>query len=480
MMSLDRQRMESLLGRTCGKIISKGLEGLVRWVSSHEETVRSARGSVTYAADGHAENIVITLIGEDKRAASVSLGRSDDSGIDRAIAAAAAMLPYVPPNPYPPDLIGPGEAGEGTTEGYDEETARGGLEIKADFFSRAHRMAALAGYRASGRFFTGHGEIAVATTKGMFRYHPFTVASCGIVIAGASGSVSSDPDRRYVSAHAAGSGVAVRKIDGASLIDVALERARLEARLPFVNPFVGGASELRFDAVLSPLAMNEWLFMLSAHGLGGLSVVEGTGCLAGKIGTRVSGERLTLTDDWTRAGMPPLPFDSDGRDRQIVPLIERGIARGVVWDGATAKKAEGASTGHANDMLFGDESEASVMPLHLVMEGGDTAPGAMVKDAVRPTLLVSHFNYANMPDPQGAVFTATTRHGTFLIEGGEYVAVLPPLRMQEKSLEAFSRIEALSRSELVIPFENYGGVVPVGTLVPWTKIAGLAFIGAVV
>jgi len=52
--------------------------------------------------------------------------------------------------------------------------------------------------------------------------------------------------------------------------------------------------------------------------------------------------------------------------------------------------------------------------------------------------------------------------------------------MQEKSLEAFSRIEALSRSELVIPFENYGGVVPVGTLVPWTKIAGLAFIGAVV
>ena len=75
MMSLDRQRMESLLGRTCGKIISKGLEGLVRWVSSHEETVRSARGSVTYAADGHAENIVITLIGEDKRAASVSLGR---------------------------------------------------------------------------------------------------------------------------------------------------------------------------------------------------------------------------------------------------------------------------------------------------------------------------------------------------------------------------------------------------------------------
>lgn len=178
--------------------------------------------------------------------------------------------------------------------------------------------------------------------------------------------------------------------------------------------------------------------------------------------------------------MPPLPFDSDGRDRQIVPLIERGIARGVVWDGATAKKAEGASTGHANDMLFGDESEASVMPLHLVMEGGDTAPGAMVKDAVRPTLLVSHFNYANMPDPQGAVFTATTRHGTFLIERGEYVAALPPLRIQEKTLEALARIEALSPPELVVPYENYGGVVPVGTLVPWTKIADLAFIGAVI
>jgi hypothetical protein len=32
----------------------------------------------------------------------------------------------------------------------------------------------------------------------------------------------------------------------------------------------------------------------------------------------------------------------------------------------------------------------------------------------------------------------------------------------------------------VIPFENYGGVWPVGTLVPGTKIADLAFISAVV
>ncbi|MDP3947399.1 MAG: hypothetical protein Q8Q41_01755 [bacterium] len=41
-------------------------------------------------------------------------------------------------------------------------------------------------------------------------------------------------------------------------------------------------------------------------------------------------------------------------------------------------------------------------------------------------------------------------------------------------------IEALSPHELVIPFENYGGVWPVGTLVPWAKITGLAFIGAVI
>lgn len=480
-MLLGRQRIESLLWNTCGKVVSKGLHGLVRWVSSREETMRSALDNVTYAASGEDSSLVITLLGADRKAASVATGEVSSAAIDRAIEAAAEMLPFVPSNPHLPDLLGAEDTAYGDiADAYDRETAAGALEMKADFFSQAHRMALLAGFHASGRFFTAEGEAAAATTKGLLRYHPFTLASCHLVVSGEG------PDGRFISAHAAESGIAVRRIDGARIIDEALTSARLQAKLPFANPFAKGASELRFDAILSPSAMQEWLLWLSLFGLGGLSVVERASCLTGKIGERVTGERFTLVDDWTRTLMPPLPFDSEGRDRQVVRLIERGIARGVVWDGATAKKAclaaggrDTVSTGHANEMPFGDELEANALPLHLVMEGGSATPERMVKDAARPTILVSYLNYPGMPDPREAVFTATTRHDTFLIEGGEYVAALPPLRIQEKTLEAFSRIEALSAPELVVPFENYGGVVPMGTLVPWTKIADLAFIGAV-
>lgn len=476
---LGKYALKSLLGRTCGKIVSRGLQGLVRWTSSHEETMRSALGNVTYAAHGHDAGLVISLIGADQKAVSVSLGEANDPAIEKAIEAAAEMLPLVPSNPHVPDLVGPEEVRNAFIETIDRETAAGALEVKADFFSRAHRVAALAGFTASARFFTGHGEIAVANTKGLFRYHPFALASCHLVVSGKRG------DGRPISAFASRSSSSVAQIDIARIIDEALASAELQKRLPFTNPFADGAKDLRFDAIISPGAMAEWLNWFSTFGFSGLSVVEESSFMTGKIGSRITGERFTLADDWSSPGSIPLPFDAEGRDRGIMPLIERGVAKSVVWDGATAKKASTRgepveSTGHANGTPFGDELEANALPLHLVMEGGAATLEEMVRGAARPTILVSYLNYPGMPDPREAVFTATTRHGTFLIEGGEYAAVLPPLRMQEKSLEAFARIEALSRQELVIPFENYGGVVPVGTLVPWTKIAGLAFIGAVI
>ncbi|MDP3947518.1 MAG: metallopeptidase TldD-related protein [bacterium] len=483
---LGKRTLEDLLGRTCGKVVSRGLEGLVRWSSSHEETMRSARGNVTYAANGHDAGLTVSLIGADQKAVSVSLVEANDREIEKAIEAAAEMLPLVPSNPYLPDLVGPEGVGNNAfADAYDRETAAGAIEIKADFFSRAHRVAALAGFTASARFFTGEGEIAVANTKGLFRYHPFTLASCRLVVAGPHTKpfgvgAGARQDGRSISAHSSHSHASVRKIDGARLIDEGVANARLQARLPFANPFAGGAKDLRYDAILSPVAMAEWLDWFSMCGLHGLAIVEGSSFMTGKVGERVTGERFTLADDWTRPGGIPWPFDAEGRDRQVLPLIEAGIARGVAWDGVTAKKADTVSTGHANASPFGDSTEATGTPLHLVMEGGTIAPEEMVANVSRPTILISYLNYPSMPDSQGAVFTATTRHGTFLVEGGEYVAVLPALRLKEKSLEAFGRIEALSPHELVIPFENYSGVWPVGTLVPWTKIAQLAFIDAVV
>ncbi|HKO00623.1 MAG TPA: metallopeptidase TldD-related protein, partial [Thermoanaerobaculia bacterium] len=85
------------------------------------------------------------------------------------------------------------------------------------------------------------------------------------------------------------------------------------------------------------------------------------------------------------------------------------------------------------------------------------------------------FNYVNgLLEPRIAQMTGTTRDGTFLIRDGEVVARLPNLRWTESMVEAFGRIEGLTkeRRRVATWFNHFGG-----TLAPTVKIAGWNFTG---
>src|SRR5205814_5194155 len=58
---------------------------------------------------------------------------------------------------------------------------------------------------------------------------------------------------------------------------------------------------------------------------------------------------VSITDDAIDAKGLPKAFDFEGVAKQRVPLVEEGVARGVVWDRRTAKRAGGdaRTTGHA-------------------------------------------------------------------------------------------------------------------------------------
>ena len=70
--------------------------------------------------------------------------------------------------------------------------------------------------------------------------------------------------------------------------------------------------------------------------------------MSGKIGEKITGERITIWDDGRDPRGIVLPFDFEGVPKQRVDLIEQGVARGAVYDSYRAGKEKGkASTGHA-------------------------------------------------------------------------------------------------------------------------------------
>src|SRR4029079_11181695 len=106
--------------------------------------------------------------------------------------------------------------------------------------------------------------------------------------------------------------------------------------------------------------------------------------------------------------LPVLPFDAEGTPKRRLPLIERGVAVGVTHDRWSAKLAGApGSTGHA---LRAPNGEGG-LPSALLVEPGETAPGALVAGLERG-LLVSRFHYTGLVHPTTTTITGMTRDGT--------------------------------------------------------------------
>jgi predicted Zn-dependent protease len=162
----------------------------------------------------------------------------------------------------------------------------------------------------------------------------------------------------------------------------------------------------------------------------------------------------------------------EGVTRNTVELIKNGVAKNAVCDGATAIKAGTKPSGHSL------RSTSGAIPMHLVFEGGRTSEDELIKSCERPTVYVTYFNYPSMPDAREAVFTATTRHGTFLIENGQFKQALPPLRFKEKTGEALSKVRDMTREIIIFGEENYGSFYPQSMAVPMVKIENCSFVGS--
>lgn len=383
----------------------------------------------------------------------VSTNSLDVAELRRALAEAAELARASRPDPEWPGVADPEPVGK--ARAYDEATARTDAAAQAREIARLLEVVPT-GMRAAGTHQIEVTEDAVANTRGVAAYAPATMAYLRALVQTDRGSGYAE-DLAWRAGELHPQGVAERASQKA-----ALDQGRIQ--LP----------PGEYEAVFEELAVAEILRIVSITGLGGQSVKEGRSFMSGRIGERVTGEAFTLADDALDPRTLAIPFDVEGTPKRRVPLVERGVAKGPVYDRASARLMGARSTGHAADPA---RYTAGGHAGNLTMSGDDATREQLI-GAVTRGVLITRFHYTNTPDPRAATMTGTTRDGTFLIENGRITRALANVRYTMSALDLFAGIELLGPQRLARDWWSSNGMGSVVCLVPPMKVRRATITGS--
>jgi len=412
--------LKSVLGRCPERaeaIYLEADEALTRFANNHvHQNVRSRRRSV----------VLRLFLG--KRAGVASTSRLDAQALDDLVERARAMAELSPENPDFGDL--PPPAAVQRLAGYVDATAECSPDERAEAVRRVIDPVKKAGMVVAGALSTGSNLVAVANTAGVFAYFPSTASNFTC-------TVMADDSSGWVDVHARD----WRQLDTGALGHKAIEKARVSAR-PVAMP--AG----KYTVVLEENAVAELVAFLGWTGFGAQSYQEGHSFLNGRLGQKITGERITIVDDAFDARTLGMPFDYEGVPKRRVPLIEGGVAKGLVHDTISAKRDGVASTGHA----LPPPNPEGPLPYDLVVGTGEHTVDEMIA-ATENGILVTRFWYNRVVDPRNTVITGMTRDGTFRIENGKVVGGVRNLRYNESVLDVLARAERIGKTALPTVFD---------------------------
>jgi PmbA protein len=378
-----------------------------------------------------------------KRVAVASTDRTDDEGLRRLAANAAAIARVVEelddwsglPEPTPIEPV---------PAAYAAATAEASPELRAEGVRAAIAAADDAGVTAYGSFSTGTDTTAVANSRGIRVSGTRTVAHLLTVSMGPDGG----------SGYAEQAAVDATTIDAAALGREASDKARATAKAVAID-----AGD--YPVVLEEYAVVDLLDMLGYLGFSALAVQEERSFV--EIGKRIGTDLVSIVDDGRDPAGLPMAFDYEGVAKQRVTLLEDGVCQGVVYDSQTAARDGVASTGHG----LPAPNPYGPFPLNQVMAAGTASREELVGGLDRG-LLVTRFHYTNPVHPKLAIVTGMTRDGTFLVEGGRILGPVKNLRFTQSYLEAMAGTVAVARERKTLKGFLGGVVVPALRIEGWT------------
>ncbi len=327
-----------------------------------------------------------------------------------------------PENPHWPGLPKPARYRDLDT--FDEATAAFSPRDRAKGVKKIIAETNRKKFTVAGAFSTSCGEIAVVNSKGIRAYQPVTASSVNMI-----------PMSDTSSGYAAGTSRRVSDLDLTAMAKVAVEKCDLSQNPRQVEPG-------DFEVILEPSAVAEIMEWLNYVGLGSKPFMDKMSFLSGKIGRKITSEKITIVDNGLDEKSVAFPFDFEGVPKKKVVFVEKGVARGVVYDRISALKTKKKSTGHA---VTADDSDEGAFGLSIGIAPGRANRANMVSK-VKRGILITRFHYINgLIDPRNSVLTGMTRDGTFLIENGEIQCGIKNLRFTDSIMRAFKSVVAISR-----------------------------------
>ena len=147
-----------------------------------------------------------------------------------------------------------------------------------------------------------------------------------------------------------------------------------------------------------------------------------------------------------------------------IPLIQDGVAHGIVHDTRSAAMCGATTTGHAT--APGGEGFGPV-PTNLVLIGGGARDEAELARPIERGIYVTRLWYTNPVREKETLLTGVTRDGTFLIEDGQVTRPIEDMRLTDTVLGVLERCEELgAQSRLTSEGEFYGRRFATGVVCP--------------
>jgi predicted Zn-dependent protease len=381
--------------------------------------------------------LALVRVARGARVAQATTNILDAQALVRAIRGAKEAAERAPETAQFPGFASRDEATFASPPRFAESTSAMDADARADQVAAVLETVSAAGLLSAGVLETRTTALAVATTRGREVSHDSTTALFkvwALETGGAGGS--------------SGHGSALHRDVTALPIAAETDRAIRICRLGKEPVSLDAGT---YDVVLEPAAVSELVEWLASIAFTATSVEQGTSALRGRIGERVTGEAITIVESPLEDGALGLaaPFDREGVWRRTVPLLEKGVARGVLYDRSAAARMGGSSTGSA--LLIEGEGEGSIGASALFMDPGEAANVEELVAGVKRGLYVCRLHYVNgLLEPRRAVMTGLTRDGCFLIEDGKLSRPVGNLRFTDSFLEALGRCDGMTRERKAV------------------------------
>jgi PmbA protein len=391
------------------------------------------------------DNAVVRVrIVRDGQVGSAATNQADAESLAEVAQRAGEAADSAKPDPDFPGLAPPADYQD--VGGYDEETATLGAEDQARLAAAA--IEAAPDFGLYGYFTSGVTEIALASSSGVSADQSITDAVC-ICLAADDGASGWSERTSW-------------RVGGLDPAEPAREAAEIAER-------TRGAAELEpgtYAAVLEPFAVAELVRWFSYDSMGAQGYLEERSYFCGRIGEQPFDSKISLADDALDTANLPKAFDFEGVPKKRVQMIEDGVIRNVVWDRATAARAEDgrASTGHAPPdawRFYGP------LPTAFSMPGGDAGSTEELAELVGDGIYVTRLHYLSVVEPRAGILTGMTRDGTFRIRDGKVAEPLVNLRFTVAMSDVLADVPGLAREPMLVNLnELYDERFPHAALVP--------------